>query len=89
MAYDWKYGRVSTERGTIEHDEPVFVIRGRDLAAPDAIDAYAEAAAKNGAGVDITDVCHERADAIREWQRDHPEVLKIPSTEPGQIVRES
>jgi hypothetical protein len=88
VAHDWKYGQVTTERGTIAPDEPVFVIRGRDMSAPDAIDAYASAAALHGADDELVSVVHERAEAMREWQRQHPDSLKVPDIAPGQIVRD-
>lgn len=87
MGYDWKYGNVTTERGTIAPDEPVFIIRGRDVSAPDAIDAYAEVAAANGADETLCATAHERADSIRDWQLQRPDVVKVPSIDPGQIVK--
>lgn len=86
MGYDWKYGRVTTERGDIGEDEPVFVIRARDRAAVDAIETgYINAADAHGARDELLDVVRERVQEIRDWQAANK--TKVPDTVPGQIIR--
>lgn len=40
MAYDQKYGQVQLEHGNIGENEPVFVIRAKDVSSISAIKAY-------------------------------------------------
>jgi hypothetical protein len=40
MAVDLKYGRVTTEFGTIAEDEPVFVFRAQDRLVPKVLEVY-------------------------------------------------
>ncbi len=40
MGVSRKYGKVTFERGTIGEDEPVFVVRARDLSAPSVLRQY-------------------------------------------------
>lgn len=86
MGYDRKYGQVTTERGTIGDDEPVFVIRGADKSAPNAIRAYASNAAICGADDDMIANVRERANQVAAWQAEHPDLVKVPTTVPGQII---
>lgn len=85
MGFDRKFGVVTTERGNIPRDEPVFVIRAADVAAAEAIDGYAAAAAAVGADEALLGPVRERARQVREWQCAHPERVKVPDTAPGQI----
>ncbi len=85
MGYDRKYGKVTTERGTIGEDEPVFVIRAADVSASAAIEAYAFHARRFGASTSLTDPVFERAEQVRAWQRRNPDLVRIPTTKPGQI----
>ena len=48
MPQESKYGAVTTERGTLKENEPVFILRAQDLLAPDAIAFYAELRKKAG-----------------------------------------
>ncbi len=85
MGYDRKYGKVTIERGTIGEDEPVFVIRAADVSAPAAIRAYAFEAQRHGADASLTTPVFERAEQVRAWQRQHPDLVRVPTTKPGQI----
>lgn len=40
MASENKYGHITTERGHIPDDEPVFLLRAKDMAADAALRAY-------------------------------------------------
>lgn len=86
MGNDLKFGRITTERGDIPADEPLFLIRGKDASAPAAIERYAEEAQAVGAAADLVETCRERAEQIRAWQLAHPERVKVPDQVPGQIV---
>ncbi len=85
MAYDRKYGKVTIERGTIGDDEPVFLIRSRDRAAPAAIRAYAIAAERAGADEAMVAEVRAAAVVVAEWQCEHPDLVRVPTVKPGQI----
>lgn len=46
-----KYGRLVSERKHFPEDEPIFVLRGKDLLAPAAIEGYANLLRAASAGV--------------------------------------
>ena len=41
MAIEGKYGKITTERGTIPDDEPVFLLRAQDKLASPTVRMYA------------------------------------------------
>jgi hypothetical protein len=84
MGRSEKYGRVSTERKDIPDDEPVFVIRARDVTAVPAIRAYAQACAGAGAAPAHLDGVHAAARAAYAWQQENPGLVKLPDTAPGE-----
>lgn len=51
----------------VKDDEPLFVMRAQDLAAPDAVELWAQTA--EGLGAPENKVAHARlhADAMRAW----------------------
>ncbi|MEY2478842.1 MAG: hypothetical protein QOG87_4157 [Actinomycetota bacterium] len=57
--------------GLVGEDEPVFIVRGQDLAAPATIEAWAKEALLHGAHPVITDMAVRWADRVRDWQRCH------------------
>lgn len=78
MANDAKFGVVLDQRSKLGADEPVFVIRGRDIVAEHAIYSYAELAEKAGAdGTFVQSVRHAAA-SISMWQSQHPDKVKVP-----------
>ena len=72
------YMRIQDPEGKIPDDEPVFLLRGQDLAAPDAVRFWADtAAALHGTyDTDIVERALKQADAMDQWQRDHQS--KVP-----------
>lgn len=46
-----KYGKLIAERKNFHEDEPVFVLRGKDLLAPAAVEMYANLLRAAAAGV--------------------------------------
>jgi hypothetical protein len=63
------YDRIQDPAGKIPDDEPVFLIRGQDLAAPDALRAYAKLAHKAGAANDVITATLDQARRMEDWQR--------------------
>ena len=57
--------------GVIGEDEPVFVVRGRDAAAPRTIEAWATIAVAYGAHPSVLDQARAWAARVRLWQQDH------------------
>jgi hypothetical protein len=57
--------------GLVGEDEPVFIVRGMDIAAPATIEAWAEVALLYGAHPAIADQAGRWAERVREWQRRH------------------
>lgn len=76
MAIDKKFGRINIPN--VPDDEPVFVIRGKDKAAVNAIRSYARAAYDIGAGQVLLENAHDCANEIKDWQEGHPEQVKVP-----------
>lgn len=75
-----KYGRLMAERKDLPADEPMFVLRGKDLLAPSAVESYANllrAAAYATAvqtqeitGVDSREATRLAADNLRNMARE-------------------
>jgi hypothetical protein len=63
---------------TIPDDEPVFVIRGKDLLAARAVAHWMDMAAKADVNSDKMAAVARHLKAIEDFQRDHPERCKIP-----------
>lgn len=70
-----RYGRPDYDQRTpfadIAADEPVFVIRGRDRAAPATLRAYAREALAAGAEPELVASVTAHAEAMEEYQLRH------------------
>ena len=62
------YNRIQDPYGKIPHDEPVFLIRGQDRAAPGAVEAWANLAEAMGADPVIIILARNQADMMRDYQ---------------------
>jgi hypothetical protein len=72
------YDRIQDPAGLIPEDEPVFLLRAQDLAAPGAIQAWCKEALKYGADPDIVNRAAGQALAMLRWQEEQPGVSKVP-----------
>lgn len=63
---------------TFPADEPLFLLRGQDKAAPAAVRCYRDHARTAGAGSSLRIGVASAAEAMRKWQRSHPERVKVP-----------
>ena len=72
------YARIQDPAGLIPDDEPVFLIRGRDRAAPYAVRAYAHFAEQAGASGEFCDQARQAAKMIEDWQEANPLRVKVP-----------
>lgn len=72
------YNRIQDPENIIPEDEPVFLIRGQDPAAPNAVREYANQAAKQGASDAMIGACIRQATAMEQWQAEHPSTVHTP-----------
>jgi hypothetical protein len=62
----------------IPDDEPVFILRGKDLLVLPIVHAWMEAATGAGVNDNKMEAVGQHYAAIQEFQRAHPERCKIP-----------
>ncbi len=62
------YNRIQDPDYKIPEDEPVFIIRGQDVAGPDAVRAWAALAKANGASPDIVIMAKDWAEVMEQYQ---------------------
>lgn len=79
MGIDLKYGRVTTERGTIGDDEPVVVFRSQDQLLPKLLKIYKIMCELAGSPERHIGAIHDAAMAVKDWQADHS--TKVPSSD--------
>lgn len=74
MAIDKKYGNISVPG--IPDDEPIFILRAQDKAAPQTINQYAENAIRNGSDSQHAAGARIVSGDFRKWQEDNPDKVK-------------
>ena len=72
-----KYAHVRLEGLTLKPDEPWFLLRGQDALTPDTMRYYANELLIAGKITMAYDIVNH-AQAVHEWQREHPEYVKLP-----------
>lgn len=70
------YNRIQDPDGKIPADEPVFLLRGQDIAAPGTLRDYANRAGAAGASPELIEKVRAHADLMERWQEDNG--FKIP-----------
>jgi hypothetical protein len=80
VAYDLKYGKVTTEHGNIGEDEPVFVLRARDVTAPKAIIAYIKLVLMEGAPMHHVRASLISLERFRRWQSSNRDQVRVPKS---------
>lgn len=75
------YERIQDPAGIIPDEEPVFLLRGQDVAAPDTVRNWALIAEKHGADPEIVRRARAHADRMEVWQGHG--ACKVPDL-PGQ-----
>lgn len=70
------YNRIQDPEGLIPENEPVFLLRGRDVCAPAALEAWSKEAAKYGVDQEMIDKVDIWAQYMRKWQAEHES--KVP-----------
>ena len=64
-----EYSSLRDPMGVFGDDEPIFIIRGRDTVAPEAVRAWAEIAKAYGASVQIVELARHHADDMEAYQQ--------------------
>ncbi len=75
------YDRIQDPLGKIPDDEPVFLIRGQDLAGPDTLRFWANRAESLGASREICALVRTHAKDMASWQLYH--ASKVPDLPKG------
>lgn len=78
---DSKYGRITTENKDIPEDEPLFLLRGKDLVTPLCLEAYIAALAAAGyeAGHPaFMAKLRVQRDRINDWQKENRNRVRMP-----------
>lgn len=71
MGIDGKYGRVTTERGTIGDDEPVVVFRAQDKMLPKLMEIYRFLCEIAGSPEVHLKLITESTETIKAWQQEN------------------
>lgn len=70
------YNRIQDPAGLIPEDEPVFLLRGQDIVAPQTVEFWAQFAEEAGAAPDIVSAALRQAREMKNWQKEHG--YKVP-----------
>jgi hypothetical protein len=62
------YNRIQDPEGKIGEDEPVFLLRAKDVCAPGAVAAWANAAERMGCSPEIVELARRWAATMTVWQ---------------------
>jgi hypothetical protein len=62
------YDRIQDPAHLIPRDEPVFLLRGQDIAAPGTLEYWADRVEALGASPEIVSAARTHAHRMREWQ---------------------
>ena len=65
------YDVIQAPQDMIPEDEPVFLLRAKDVTAPGVVEYWAKVAADFGAKNDIIEAAMRQAQSMRRWQDDH------------------
>lgn len=65
------YNRIQDPANLIPNNEPVFLLRANDAAAPAIVEAWAGMAEGMGAKANIVNMAREHAKLMRQWQANH------------------
>lgn len=83
MGVDTKYGRVTTERGTIGEDEPVVVFRAHDALLPNLLADYHLMCADAGSPSHHLELILDTREQVVAWQKEnHTQTPRSDSLKP-------
>lgn len=78
--------RIQDSANLIPKSEPVFLIRGKDLVGPAAVEAWADLAEKAGASDHIVAAARRQAELMREYQEEHRQDVKVPDMKQSDVA---
>lgn len=81
MGIDSKYGRVTTEFGSIGDDEPVVVFRARDRVLPKLLAYYHLFCLRSDSPKRHLDLILKTRETVMNWQKNNDREVKIPDSE--------
>lgn len=81
MGYDGKYGRVTTDHGSIPDDEPVIVFRAQDGLTRGVLAHYLKLCDQAGSPVRHQRLVAETLARFTRWQEEHPDEVRVPDSE--------
>src|SRR5688572_21984950 len=79
--YYIRNNRLYGQSGIIPEDEPIFILRGRDLAAVRTLNAYLDYAYDCGALQEHIDSVSNRIAVFRTFAREKEKRMRIPDTD--------
>lgn len=85
------YAEIQDPTGRIPEDEPVFLIRGQDIAGPTTVLCWANLAEKYGASKEIVESAKLQAKLMADWHQSHgskvPDLPRPPKFNVGEKVK--
>lgn len=81
MGIERKYGKVTTEFGTIGEDEPVVLFRAQDKLLPKVLSYYALFCMKENSPRRHINIVLNTLDTIKDWQKNNADKVKVPASE--------
>lgn len=72
MGIDSKYGKITTERGSIPESEPVLLFRSKDALLPQVITAYRALCVTAGSPPEHLERIDATLDTVLTWQAANP-----------------
>jgi hypothetical protein len=80
MPISSKHGRVTTQFGSFEDDEPVVVFRARDEVLPFILAAYYGLCRKAGSNPYHLELIETTLEEIVSWQRKNASLVHVPDS---------
>jgi hypothetical protein len=78
MAIDNKYGRITTEFGSIGEDEPVVIFRARDVILPEVLAFYHHKCWQVQSPDKHLNLVRNSMDQVIDWQKANPKEVQVP-----------
>jgi len=70
------YDRIQDPENKIPNDEPVFLLRGQDILAPELLEIWANALLRNHGDPKMAEMVFQHAEKMKLWQARH--TVKLP-----------
>lgn len=72
------YQSVIDTSNRIPEDEPVFLLRGKDVLAPKTVETWADLAEQMGASEHIIATARQQAKDMRKYQKENHTLVQVP-----------